>query len=88
MHAIFFDERDAGRGCTLRVFDDSRMALQAWLFEVDPVAQGRRLCELLEIEMEYRGPAAATGEPRRQPPPPPPDTDRGGFVARASGWLF
>jgi hypothetical protein len=58
MHAILFDCRDAGQGCTLRVFDDSRMVLQAWLFEVDPVAQGRRLCEWLEIEMELRGPAA------------------------------
>lgn len=57
MKSILYDCRDVGRGCTLRVFDESDMVMQAAMGGSNPVELAQRIADLLEIEMVYVGPA-------------------------------
>jgi hypothetical protein len=68
MRAVLYDCRDAGKGCTLRIFSESQMTVQAQMLGDDPVGISRLIAAGLEIDLEYVG-----------PPPSPP----GGRKSRA-----
>ena len=65
MHAILYDCRDAGRGCTLRIFDGERMTVQAWLHGTDPIHLANTIAASFTAGLRVVGP------PTRQTRPTP-----------------
>ena len=56
MRAVLYDCRDVGRGCTLRIFDESEMILQASMLGDGPVGNARRIAAGVEADWQYVGP--------------------------------